>query len=96
LKRLIAASPAYRPSMPASPAHPPDQILSNGIRTRGSRQPEQIAEDTIVPIESLLYRGSAALERAIEIRDELRQSETPADADALDELFDLLELARAE
>jgi len=59
-------------------------------------EPEQIAEDAIVPIESLLYRGSAALERAIEIRDELRQSETPADADALDELFDLLELARAE
>jgi len=59
-------------------------------------EPEQIAEDTIVPIESLLYRGSAALERAIEIRDELRQSETPADADALDELFDLLELARPE
>jgi len=59
-------------------------------------EPEQIAEETIVPIESLLYRGSAALERAIEIRDELRQSESPADADALDELFDLLELARAE
>jgi hypothetical protein len=38
-------------------------------------EPEQIAEDDIVPIESLLYRGSAALERAIEIRDELRQSE---------------------
>jgi hypothetical protein len=59
-------------------------------------EPEQIPEETIVPIESLLYRGTAALDRAIEIRDELRRSESAADTNALEELFDLLELARAE
>jgi hypothetical protein len=59
-------------------------------------EPEQIPEETIVPIESLLYRGTAALDRAIEIRDEIRRAESTADANALEELFDLLELARAE
>jgi chemotaxis protein histidine kinase CheA len=57
--------------------------------------PVEIPEDSIVPIESLLYRGRAALDRAVEIRDELRKAPTN-DPTALDELFDLLELARAE
>ncbi len=57
--------------------------------------PVEIPEDSIVPIESLLYRGRAALDRAVEIRDELRKAPTN-DPVALDELFDLLELARAE
>jgi hypothetical protein len=57
---------------------------------------EEIPEETIVPIESLLYRGTAALDRAIEIRDEIRRADSPGDTDALEELFDLLELARAE
>ncbi|HTI63249.1 MAG TPA: Hpt domain-containing protein [Gemmatimonadaceae bacterium] len=55
-----------------------------------------IPEDTVVPIESLLYRGRAALERAVEIRDALRSSGSYDDREALDELFDLLDLARAE
>jgi chemotaxis protein histidine kinase CheA len=59
-------------------------------------EPTPIAEDTVVPIESLLYRGRAALDRAVEIRDELKRGGTHSDPEALDELFDLLELARAE
>jgi chemotaxis protein histidine kinase CheA len=59
-------------------------------------QPVPLPEDTVVPIESLLYRGRAALDRAVEIRDDLRRRPAPADATALEELFDLLELARAE
>lgn len=55
-----------------------------------------IPEDTVVPIESLLYRGRAALERAVEIRDAMRTSGSYDDREALDELFDLLDLARAE
>jgi hypothetical protein len=50
----------------------------------------------IIPIQSLLYRGRAALDRAVEVRDTIRQSGPPTDQDALEELFDLLELARAE
>jgi chemotaxis protein histidine kinase CheA len=53
-------------------------------------------QDAVVPIETLLYRGRAALDRAVELRDQLRRSGPDADPETLDELFDLLELARAE
>ena len=53
-------------------------------------------EGPLVPIESLLYRGRAALDRAVELRDAMRLAGPPNDPDALEELFDLLELARAE
>jgi hypothetical protein len=46
-------------------------------------------------VESLLYRGDAALERARILRDSLRRGENN-DPDALHELYDLLDLARSE
>jgi hypothetical protein len=49
-----------------------------------------------VPIDALLYRGRSALDRAVEIRDDLRRRDVVPDHAALEELFDLLELARAE
>ena len=53
-------------------------------------------DDTIiVPIEDLVYRGQAALDRARALRDELRNRGT-TDPEALHELYDLLDLARAE
>ena len=58
-------------------------------------EPVRADEDAIVPIESLLYRGAAALERARTLRDELRNTGS-TDPDALQELYDLLDLARAE
>jgi len=58
--------------------------------------PVPIPEDNVVPIDSLLYRGRAALDRAVEIRDDLRKRGSSSDQAALDELFDLLDLARAE
>jgi hypothetical protein len=56
----------------------------------------EIPEDALVPIGSLLYRGRAALDRALEIRDEVRQSGGSANKAALDELFELIDLARTE
>ena len=50
-------------------------------------------DDATVPIEQLVYRGRAALGRAIEVRDELRRAPGPPSSDKLDELFDLLDLA---
>ena len=49
----------------------------------------------VVPMESLLYDGSAALERARALRDRLRRAVpgSPGTREALDELFDLLDLA---
>ena len=52
-------------------------------------------ENEIVPIEALLYRGNAALERARVLRDELRRRGS-ADPESLHELYDLLDLARAD
>lgn len=62
--------------------------------TPPSRLPEE--EGEVVPIESLLYRGRAALDRAVELRDAMKQAGVPSDPDGLEELFDLLELARAD
>jgi hypothetical protein len=63
-------------------------------------EPASIDNDDIVPIESLLYRGRAALERAIAVRDEMQRlraaGATAGEEAALAELFDLLELARRE
>ena len=63
-------------------------------------------EMDVVPIESLLYRGRAALTRARELRETLRASlggdngggvgVAALDQGALDELLDLLDLAAAE
>jgi len=52
-------------------------------------------DEAVVPIESLFYRGRAALLRAIHVRDTMRQQATP-DAELLRELYDLLDLARTE
>ncbi|HPV75226.1 MAG TPA: hypothetical protein PLX31_10020, partial [Gemmatimonadaceae bacterium] len=59
-------------------------------------EPARLEEDeVVVPIESLLYRGPAAIARAIEVRDAMRQRGTTDDA-TLQEIFDLLDLAQAE
>jgi hypothetical protein len=57
--------------------------------------PALLDDATVVPIDDLLYRGRAALERAIEVRDIIRLSGGNTD-DALAELFDLLDLAAAD
>jgi hypothetical protein len=57
--------------------------------------PALLDDATLVPIEDLLYRGRAALDRALEVRDEIRLSGGNTD-DALAELFDLLDLAAAD
>jgi hypothetical protein len=56
-------------------------------------EPIPLPEQPPVPIDVLLYRGRAAIERCREIRDQLRRAGGPVDADALGELFDLLDLA---
>jgi hypothetical protein len=53
-------------------------------------------EDALVAIDTLTYRGRAALDRAIELREEMRAARSGPSREVLDELFDLLELARAE
>ncbi|HET9424756.1 MAG TPA: hypothetical protein VFO55_05235 [Gemmatimonadaceae bacterium] len=47
----------------------------------------------VVPVESLLYRGRAALERAAAIREQIKASGGQASPAALDEMYDLIGLA---
>ncbi|MBA3672528.1 MAG: hypothetical protein H0W68_10985, partial [Gemmatimonadaceae bacterium] len=56
----------------------------------------EIEEQPPVPIDVMLYRGRAAIERCREIRDEVRRSSGPVDEQTLGELFDLLDLALTE
>lgn len=49
-----------------------------------------------VPIDTLLYRGRAALERALEIRAIARHTGQPPTNETIDELLDLIGLAAEE
>ena len=49
-----------------------------------------------VPIDTLLYRGRAALDRALEIREDVISSGRPPDPATVQELFDLVALAATE
>lgn len=59
-------------------------------------EPVALAGEDLVPVETLLYRGQAAIERAIELRNTLRGSSGVPDRELLEELYDLVELARAD
>lgn len=76
------------------------ELLNSGLAGLGALEAEVLDsagadEDVVVPVESLLYRGSAALARAIEVRDGMRER-GEADPDGVQEIFDLLDLALAE
>jgi hypothetical protein len=55
-----------------------------------------IVDEHLVPIETLLLRGRAALDRARTLRNELRGASRDPSPDELAELYDLLELAASE
>jgi hypothetical protein len=78
---------------PVSPAQqPPPAPAAPTAHTNGAaREPAAPADIDVVPIDALLYRGPAALERARAVRDALRAS--GPSPESLAELFDLLDLA---
>src|SRR5215218_5076477 len=95
--RSAAAAMAHT----AAGAPKPEQgsLLDAGIAKLGALHamplvaPVPIPEQPSVSIDVLLYRGRGAIERCLEIRDQVRSAGGPVDADTLDELFDLLDLA---
>lgn len=93
-----AVGPMRNPT-PAAGAAALGDLLDRGIRTLGTlpqtplSNPVTLAEQPPVPIDVLLYRGKAAIERAREIRDAIQRSGGAVDAEALGELYDLLDLA---
>jgi chemotaxis protein histidine kinase CheA len=58
-------------------------------------EPVPLTED-VVPVDALVYRGRAALDRAIELKDWLRKAGGAPSQEVLEELYDLLELARID
>jgi chemotaxis protein histidine kinase CheA len=75
------------------------EFLDRGIETldrlqdKPLRQPTPLPDEAVVPIQELLYRGRAAVERARSLRDQLRQRGGTPPQDVIDELYDLLDLA---
>jgi chemotaxis protein histidine kinase CheA len=78
------------------------EFLDRGIETLGRLQDKPLREATplpdeaIVPIQDILYRGRAAVERARLLRDQLRRHGGSPPQDVIDELYDLLDLALVE
>jgi hypothetical protein len=98
--------PAPRPApMRRSPVTPTGRELESwlgdgiaGLRPLDEAplsEPAALDDAGIVPIESLIYRGRSALDRAVELRNEIRARGGATDEE-LAELFDLLDLAAAE
>jgi len=100
--RPAAAAMAEVAASVAPPRAGLGSLLDAGIEKLGALQmtplatPVSIPEQPPVPIDVLLYRGRAAIERCREIRDQVRKAGGPIDAETLGELFDLLDLALAE
>ena len=65
-----------------------------GLETRNSGPQPPATE--LVPIQSLLYRGRSAIERAAEIRRALKKAGNAPTRALVDELVDLVELASTE
>ena len=81
------------------PPAPTAAALDSTIAAFDSLSTERLAEpvglnDDVVPVDALLYRGRAALDRAVELRDALRRAGGQPAAEVLEELYDLVELAR--
>ena len=97
--RPAAAAMGQMATSAAAPAQQLGSLLDAGIKNLASlpltplSAPITLAEQPPVPIDALLYRGRAAIERCMEIRDQVRSTGGPVDAETLDELFDLLDLA---
>jgi hypothetical protein len=98
----ITPAAGHRAPTPAAGSALLDDLLDRGIRTLGTlprtplSNPVALPEQPPVPIDVLLYRGRAALERARVIRDDARSAEGPIDPAMLAELFDLIDLALSE
>jgi hypothetical protein len=99
------AQPApTRPTPPQNTQTPPKgrelrDVLNSSLATMRSletRDSSAQPSNDLVPIESLLYRGQRAIERAAEIRRALKKSGTPPTRALVDELVDLVELASSE
>lgn len=95
-------SPASQPRGIHTPKTPAPRSLDSTIAAFESLSNERMADPLPVdngdmtPVDALVYRGRAALDRAIELRDAIRRAGAPPAPEVLEELYDLVELARVE
>ena len=94
-----AAAMAVAAAVVAPVASALEDLLQAGISKLGSlastplSAPAVLPEQPPVPIDVLLYRGRAAIERCVELRDQARSAGGTMAPAELEELFDLLDLA---
>lgn len=91
LRRLVAGEVPGQPT-PLAPRAASAAATAAAAAPGRSPQPRPAAD--IVPIEDLLYRGEAALRRALELRPAIERAvgADPAAREAVEELFDLIRL----
>ena len=78
-------------------AVPLDDTIAAFDALAGERLAEPVAlADEVIPVDALLYRGRAALDRALELRDQMKRAGGSPSPELLEELYDLVELARAD
>ena len=65
------------------------------LAARPLSEPVPLVDDAIVPIQTLLYSGRSALDRALELRQEVARQAGAPSPEVLTELYDLLGLAAA-
>ncbi len=71
-------------------------IAQLGAVSGENRRRTPIPQSPPVPIETLLYQGRAALDRAVEIRNEIVSAKKPPSREKIEELLDLVVLAAAD
>jgi chemotaxis protein histidine kinase CheA len=99
--RVFAAPAAAAPGAQSPPRRAERNTLDGAIDFFDSVAQERFAEPVkvsgdVVPVDALMYRGRAALDRAIELKDWLRTAGGAPSQEVLEELYDLLELARID
>lgn len=94
---VTVAAQAARPAAPTG--RELQDLLASGLKGLSNLEREPLVQPApvealgVVPIDSLLYSGETALARAIELRDQARRRGSPT-GEELEEIFDLLDLAR--
>jgi chemotaxis protein histidine kinase CheA len=95
--RVFAAVPPKPVSSLKSMAVSLDSTIAAFESLSSERMAEPAAlNDDVLPVDALLYRGRAALDRAVELRDAIRRAGSPPSPEVLEELYDLVELARVD
>ncbi len=71
-------------------------IAQLGAVSGETRRKTPVPPPAPVPIDSLLYHGRGALDRAVEIRNEIVATQKPPTREKIEELLDLVKLATTE